>query len=66
MVYAFFQFENYVYTEFKYNESGETVIKKDISIYDSEGFYNEEENSYYIQGYFENKSKNDIEFIYSI
>ena len=32
--------------------------------YQPRSFYNEEENSYYIQGYFENKSKNDIEFIY--
>ena len=64
MIYAIFEFDNSVYTEFKKNETGETVIKKDILIYDSEGFYNEEEKSYYIQGYFENKSKNDIEFIY--
>ena len=63
MVYAIFEFDNSVYTEFKENESGEIVVKKDILIYDSEGFYNEEEKAYYVQGYLENNSKNDIEYL---
>lgn len=64
MIYAFFEFDNSVYTEFKENESGQIVVKKDIVIYDSKGFYNEEEKAYYVQGYLENNSKNDIEYLY--
>lgn len=60
----FFEFENSVYTEFEENKNGDIVLKKDIKIYDFDGFYDEEEKSYYVQGYLENNSKNDIEFVY--
>ena len=63
VIYSFFAFENSVYTEFEEKENGDISIKKDIKVYDVEGFYNEEEKSYYVQGYLENKSKSDLEFI---
>ena len=63
VIYVFFECENSVYNEFEETELGEIYLKKDIKIYDVESFYSEEENSYYVKGYLENTSKNDLEFI---
>lgn len=64
MVYAFLEFDNYVYTDFEETGNGEIVVKKDVSISDVNGLYNEEDETYYIQGYLENTSDDDITSIY--
>lgn len=63
MVYAIFNFENSVYTEFEESESGEVLLKKDTKIYEVEGFYNESDKTYYIQGYLENLTKEEIGYV---
>lgn len=64
MVYAIFVFEDNIYTEFKQEDSGIISVNKDIKISNVEGFYNEEDDSYYVQGYLDNSSKNNLEFLY--
>lgn len=64
MVYIAFEFDDYIYTEFEQDKLGRIFIKEDIMINNVEGFYNDEEKAYYVQGYLENNSENDLEFIY--
>lgn len=47
--------ENYMFTEFKVKDNI-TYVKDSAKIYDTTGFYNEDNKSYYVQGYLENIS----------
>lgn len=47
--------ENYMFTEFKVKDNI-TYVKDNVKIYDTTGFYNEDNKSYYVQGYLENIS----------
>lgn len=47
--------ENYMFTEFKVKDNI-TYVKDKAKIYDTTGFYNEDNECYYVQGYLENIS----------
>ena len=63
IAFMFFYFDDMVYTEFKETSNGEIIVEDELKIYGVESFYDEVNNSYYIQGYLENISDEELEYI---
>lgn len=63
VAFMFFYFDDGIYTEFKEKSNGDIIVEDELRIYDVESFYDEISNNYYIQGYLENISGEELEYI---
>lgn len=63
MFYLMFKLDTSVHTEFEKNSYGEIIVDNNVKVYGTSGLYLDSVESYYVQGYLENNSNNDIEFV---
>ena len=64
VVFLLIFFDESVYTEFEENNYGEILVDDDARIYGVESYYDLDNDSYCIQGYFENLDDEEIDYVY--
>ena len=61
MFYAIVE-DSSIVTEFERNDNDEVLLKKNIVISNETGIYNEDDGTYYIQGYLQNNSEDNLNY----
>lgn len=61
VIYAIVE-DSSIVTEFERNDNDEVLLKKNIVISNETGIYNEDDGTYYIQGYLQNNSEDNLNY----